>query len=225
MSIILSTNNLSKIYINGKTKLNALYSISLKIEKGSINVIFGKSGSGKSTLLSLLGGMDFPSNGTMIFNNSDFYSLNENEKAKIRGQNFGYVFQSFNLIPEINVYDNIRLPLIINNKKLNTDYFDEIIYSLNINNKLYSFPYEISGGEQQRVAIARAIVMNPKIVFADEPTGNLDTENSSNISKILLSLNKKFSTTIILVTHEKDLIKNPDQMFFIKDGRVYENND
>ncbi|ATH94692.1 ABC transporter ATP-binding protein [Bacillus glycinifermentans] len=218
--IIISTNQVTKSYGEGASLFYALHPTTLSISKGSINVILGKSGSGKTTLLSLLGGMEDPTNGHVWFKQQNFYKLNDAEQANIRGNNFGFIFQNYHLIPEISVFDNIILPLMINKKKKDISDIKKLTNILGIGNKLKSFPFQLSGGQQQRVAIARAMANDPEIIFADEPTGNLDRKNAKKVIELLVSLCEQFDKTLVIVTHEENLIERPDQLFFIEDGRV-----
>ncbi|MBC8624197.1 MULTISPECIES: ABC transporter ATP-binding protein [Bacillus] len=218
--IIISTNQVTKTYGEGASLFNALHPTTLSISKGSINVILGKSGSGKTTLLSLLGGMEEPTNGHVWFKQQNFYKLKDPEQANIRGNNFGFIFQNYHLIPEISVFDNIILPLMINKKEKDISDIKKLTNILGIGHKLKSFPFQLSGGQQQRVAIARAMANDPEIIFADEPTGNLDQKNAEKVIELLVSLCKEFDKTLVIVTHEENLIERPDQLFLIEDGRV-----
>jgi len=215
---MISAIEISKTYHNSRTA--ALKNTNIVIDDGSINVIMGKSGSGKSTLLNILSGLIKPSTGTVYMMNKDYYRLSEKEKAQFRGKYFGYVFQSFQLIYELTVYDNIIMPLHITNQKVNEQAVYQLLKDLEIHHYMRSFPSELSGGQQQRVAIARAMIHNPKVIFADEPTGNLDSENSLRVIELLTRLCKKNQTTLLVVTHDKHLIKNPDHLFILKDGKL-----
>lgn len=217
---VLVCKNLEKVFVSGKKTVQVIKSTSFGIREGTRNLIMGKSGSGKTTLLTMLAGLEPPTGGKVYYKGSDFYGLNEKKQAHIRGLNYGFVFQSFHLIPELTVQDNIRVPAIINGGTLDVDFFDEIITMLNLKSKVTSYPTELSGGEQQRVAIARAMILQPSILFADEPTGNLDRGNGLRIIELLEELNKRFGTTIIMVTHDSQLMENPDCKFHIDDGIV-----
>lgn len=220
MNIILSSDSITKIYKNDVVDFISLYHFSAEIQQGSVNLVMGKSGSGKSTLLNILGGMDSPTCGDVYYKNINYYKLNDNEQAKIRGNNYGYIFQAYNLISELKIMDNILLPSIISKIDVDKKYFYNLIEYLDIQSKLDLFPLQLSGGEQQRVAIARALINKPEIIFADEPTGNLDEQNSKNVAKTLLELNKIYNLTLIIVTHDKDLIKSYDKLYMLIDGKV-----
>jgi putative ABC transport system ATP-binding protein len=217
LSAILRTSEISKTFLNNQTVVKPT---SIEIKKGKIYVIEGKSGSGKSTLLSMLGGLEQPTQGKVYFNNRSFYELSDQEQAQIRGCSFGFVFQSFNLLPELSVKENIELPLIFNEntqQKLNVKELAERLY---IDSLLHKKTSLLSGGEQQRVAIARALITLPDIVFADEPTGNLDHYSTKVIVKLLTELNAKYGISLVIVTHEKNLIDTPHTLFTMKNGEL-----
>lgn len=220
MNSILVCSNIEKVYKNGCEKLHVITPSNFRIGKGTRNLILGKSGSGKTTLLNILAGLETPTGGQVFYQNHSFYDLSEKEQAFIRGTKYGFIFQSFNLIPELTVTDNIRVPLIINNGTQDEQFLNKIIKILGLKKRLHHYPAELSGGEQQRAAIARAMVMKPQILFADEPTGNLDEENSNKIMDLLDEIHEVFGTTIILVTHDLSLMKNPDQEFYIGSGKI-----
>ncbi|AOH56909.1 ABC transporter [Peribacillus muralis] len=214
MTIILKTEKINKYYNNHLV----LKSTSLIIRKGEIYIIKGKSGSGKSTFLSIIGGLEYPSKGKVFFENRSFYDLSDNEQSQIRGKSFGFVFQSFQLVPELTVKENIELPIsLLNNldKKLDVN---ELVNELDISMHLNKKPSYLSGGEQQRVAIARALITCPKILFADEPTGNLDQETSEVVINLLTKLSLRYNISLIIVTHEKGLIKQPHYSYRMIDG-------
>jgi putative ABC transport system ATP-binding protein len=217
---ILECESVTKKFGNKDNEIKAIKSTNIKIKKGSRNLIMGKSGSGKTTLLSMLEGIEKPTSGKVYYEGLDFYSLSEKKQAHIRGRNFGIVFQSFHLIPELTVLDNIKVPSIIDRGTFCAEFLDEIISIMEIEDKLTSYPAELSGGQKQRVAIARAMILKPDILFADEPTGNLDEQNSQMIIKLLNQLNSRYNITIVLVTHDSKLMKNPDCIFSINDGIV-----
>jgi len=219
-NIVLSCRNLSKVYENGLLISRVLKNINLDFFKGSINLIYGKSGSGKTTLLNLLAGLDKPSNGEIYFCDKEYLSMSESELSKLRGNNYGFVFQAFHLISRISAEDNIKCPAYINGKSIDMCYFNYLIDSLDIRPLLKKMPYQLSGGEQQRVAIARAMILKPQIVFADEPTGNLDTINTNLITDVFKNLNHQYGTTFIIVTHEENLIDDCDQVIRLKDGEI-----
>lgn len=217
---ILSCNNISKYYESRLVRTNVLKQVSLEFKEGSMNLIYGKSGSGKTTLLNLLAGLDQASNGDIMFQGKKYAFMKEAELAKLRGNNFGFVFQAYHLIPRINVEENIFCPSYVNGKKIDMTYYQFLIEELGIKSLVSKLPCELSGGEQQRVAIARAMLQKPKIVFADEPTGNLDTENTKMITSIFEKLNREHNTTFIIVTHEENLIKHCEQVIRLKDGEI-----
>lgn len=218
--ILLQCQNISKTYPSGNMRSEVLKQVNLQFETGTINLIYGKSGSGKSTLLNILAGLDQASRGDIYYMGKNYRAMNDSEKSKVRGENFGFIFQAYHLIPRINVKENILCPSYINGKPYDREYFQFLVRILGIEKLLNQRPYELSGGEQQRVAIARAMLMKPKIVFADEPTGNLDTENTNIITDLFCKLHAECNTTFIIVTHEEDLIENCNQIIRIKDGEV-----
>jgi len=217
---ILKANNLSKKYGRKENEFLALKNINLTINKGEFICITGKSGSGKSTLLNLLSGLDTPTNGEIIINNQNINKLNSEELTIFRRKNIGIVFQFYNLIPNLTVKENILLPLLLDKKAINERRFNEIVKTLGIKNKLDSMPNDLSGGLQQRVSIGRALINKPKILFADEPTGNLDSKNSLKVMKLLEYYNKKFNQTIIMVTHDESLAKRCKRNIRMKDGKI-----
>lgn len=218
--IILSCEKLSKTYDNGRAQTKVLKQIAIAFKKGSINLIYGKSGSGKTTLLNLLAGLDKASEGNVCYLGKKYSSMSESELAKLRGLNFGFVFQAYHLIPRINIKENILCPSSINGKRHDKEYYRFLTQVLGIEKLLQKMPYELSGGEQQRIAIARAMLLKPKIVFADEPTGNLDTENTKIITELFQKLNEEYNTTFIIVTHEENLIEHCAQVIRLKDGEI-----
>ena len=218
--IILSCDDISKTYENGNSLTNVLKHVSLGIKKESINMIYGKSGSGKTTLLNILAGIDTASQGNVYYMGNRYNSMKESKLAKLRGNNYGFVFQAYHLIPRISVEENILCPAYINGKKYDRDYYYFLSKELGIEKLRKKASYKLSGGEQQRVAIARAMLLKPKIVFADEPTGNLDSENTKIITELFCKLNKEYKTTYIIVTHEENLIENCTQIIRIKDGEI-----
>ena len=219
-NIILSCENLSKSYESRLVKTKVLNGIDLSFVEGSINLIYGKSGSGKTTLLNLLAGLDKASNGDIMFQDKKYSSMKESQLANLRGLYYGFVFQAYHLIPRISAEENILCPAYVNGKKYDSTYYNYLVEELGIKGLLKKMPCELSGGEQQRVAIARAMLQKPKIVFADEPTGNLDTTNTNVITSLFQNLNKKHHTTFIIVTHEENLIGQSDQVIRLKDGEI-----
>ena len=217
---ILDTINLSKTYGKGENKVEALKNINLSIEKGKFTAIIGPSGSGKSTLLHCIAGIDSITSGKVILNGDDISKLSDDKLSKLRSRKFGFIFQSFNLIPVISVYDNIVLPISLNEGKLDKDYIDELIVKLGIKSQIKKFPNELSGGQQQRVAIARALANKPSIIFADEPTGNLDSKTTDEVMDILKMCVKEFNQTLVMITHNDDIANMADRVITIKDGKV-----
>lgn len=217
---LLICRKLVKEYQNGDKHNQVIKPTNITIQKGTRNLIRGKSGSGKTTLLSMLAGLEPPTSGKVYYKNLDYYSLKEKRQARIRGENYGFVFQSFHLLPELTVQDNIKVPSIINGGTIDIQFYEKIIRMLGLMDKLKFYPSELSGGEQQRTAIARALIMKPSILFADEPTGNLDRGNSLRIMDMLEEINYMFGVTIIMVTHEHQLMNEPDNEFHICDGVV-----
>lgn len=219
-NIIISCKNLSKTYENGLVCTKVLKNINLEFTSGSINLIYGKSGSGKTTLLNLLAGLDSATNGTIYFKGVDYKNLSESNLSKLRGNNFGFVFQAYHLINRISVEDNILCPGYINGKNIDMMHYNFLLECLGIKALRSKQSYQLSGGEQQRVAIARAMILKPQIVFADEPTGNLDTANTKTVTDVFQQLNKRYGTTFIIVTHEENLISTSNQTIRIKDGEI-----
>ncbi|MFR3567749.1 MAG: ABC transporter ATP-binding protein [Paraclostridium sordellii] len=216
-------NNIKKIYGKGENAVKAIDGITLEIESGKFTAIVGESGSGKSTLLHCMAGLDKPTEGTVYLENQDIYKLNDDKLSKIRVEEFGFVFQSFNLIPVVNVYENIVLPVSIDHNKIDKNYIDDIIKKLGLVNQIKKFPNELSGGQQQRVAIARALSNKPSIIFADEPTGNLDSKTSKEVMDMLCMSVKEFNQTLVMITHNDDIANMADTVITIKDGKVLSN--
>ncbi|MEG1409297.1 MAG: ABC transporter ATP-binding protein [Terrisporobacter sp.] len=222
MTNILDIINLDKVYGKGENKVQALKDINLSIEKGKFTAIIGPSGSGKSTLLNCIAGLDNISSGKVLLNGKDISTLNDNSLSKLRSEEFGFIFQSFNLIPVINIYENIILPISIDDKKIDKEYIDNIIDKLGLKDKINKFPNELSGGQQQRVAIARALANKPKIIFADEPTGNLDSKTTEEVIDLLEGCIKDFGQTLVMITHDNEIAKKADVCIKIQDGEVIE---
>ncbi|MFR6016772.1 MAG: ABC transporter ATP-binding protein [Paraclostridium sordellii] len=216
-------NNIKKIYGKGENAVKALDGINLEIESKKFTAIVGESGSGKSTLLHCMAGLDKPTEGTVYLENQDIYKLNDDKLSKIRVEEFGFVFQSFNLIPVVNVYENIVLPVSIDHNKIDKNYIDDIIKKLGLENQIKKFPNELSGGQQQRVAIARALSNKPSIIFADEPTGNLDSKTSKEVMDMLCMSVKEFNQTLVMITHNDDIANMADTVITINDGKVLSN--
>ena len=217
---ILNIINLSKTYGKDENEVEALKGINISIEKGKFTSIIGPSGSGKSTLLHCIAGLDSITMGKVLINDIDISTLNEEEISKFRREKFGFIFQSFNLIQVINVYDNITLPIQIDGKKIDRKHVDKIIGLLGLRDKTNKFPNELSGGQQQRVAIARALANKPEIIFADEPTGNLDSKNTNEVIELLKSCVEEFGQTLIMITHNDDIAIMADKCIKIQDGVV-----
>lgn len=218
---ILKIKDLSKTYGKDEAKVNALNNVNLEIHKGEFVVIVGKSGSGKSTLLHIMTGLETPTKGHVFIDNIKISSLNEKERSLLRKENIGLIFQSYNLIPVLTVEENIKLPTINTNNK-DEDYVNELMTLLSLDNRKTHLPNELSGGQQQRVAIARALVNKPSIIFADEPTGNLDTKTELEVLNLLKESQKKYKQTIVMITHNMDIIKYADRVIHIEDGFVRE---
>ncbi|MCH1967924.1 ABC transporter ATP-binding protein [Paraclostridium sordellii] len=212
--------SLNKIYGRGENKVQALKDINLSIEKGKFTAIIGPSGSGKSTLLNCIAGLDNISSGKVLLEGKDISTLSDNELSKLRSEEFGFIFQSFNLIPVINVYENIILPISIDDKKVDKGHIDNIIDKLGLKDKINKFPNELSGGQQQRVAIARALANKPKIIFADEPTGNLDSKTTDEVMNLLNSCVEEFGQTLVMITHNNEIAKMADICIEIRDGKI-----
>ena len=224
---ILKVENLTKIYGKNSAKVVALDNVSFSVEKGEFVSIVGASGSGKSTLLHLIGGVDYPTKGKVIVDNIDVYQLNEEELAKYRRQKVGLIYQFYNLLPILNIEENITLPVLLDKKTVDKNYLNELINILNLKERINHLPNELSGGEQQRVAIARTLINRPSLVLADEPTGNLDSKASIEIIKLLKQANETYNQTIIMVTHDINLAKYANRLIKIADGKIvsdtYEN--
>ena len=216
----LKVSNLKKTYGKGESKIHAIDGINIEIEPNKFTAIIGPSGSGKSTLLHCMAGLDKPSSGNIYLDDIDIYTMGDDKLSKLRREEFGFIFQSYNLIPVINVYDNIVLPVAIDKKKEDGDYIDDLINKLGISNQVNKFPNELSGGQQQRVAIARALSNKPSVIFADEPTGNLDSKTTDEVMDILKMCVKEFKQTLVMITHNEDIANMADRVITIKDGKV-----
>ena len=218
--VILETINLGKIYGKKQTKVNALNDVNLKINKGEFVAIVGPSGSGKSTFLHLIGGLERPSNGTIKVDGKDICCLSDKELAKYRRQKVGFVFQQYNLIPVLNVKENIELPLKLDNVEIDKDYIEDLMKLLGIEERKDHLPNQLSGGQQQRVAIARALAAKPSIILADEPTGNLDSKTTEEVMDLLKKSIKKYNQTLIMITHNNEIAKKADRVLSIIDGKL-----
>ncbi|MHA2855990.1 ABC transporter ATP-binding protein [Paenibacillus lautus] len=217
---ILKIEHLSKIYGTGESAVKALNDISFSVQKGEFVAIIGPSGSGKSTLLHLLGGVDRPTSGKVFVENTDIYALDETRLAIFRRRQIGLIYQFFNLIPTLTVKENMTLPLLLDNQQEDKKQFDGLVKTLNLERRLNHLPNQLSGGQQQRVSIGRAIISNPAIMLADEPTGNLDSKNSSEIVDLLKMLNKTYHQTLIVITHDERIALQADRIISIVDGKV-----
>ena len=217
---LLEVKNLTKTYGKGSTLVKALDDVSFSVEKGEFVSIVGASGSGKSTLLHILGGVDTPTSGKVYVDGVDVYKLNESNLAIFRRRQVGLIYQFYNLIPILNVTENITLPILLDNKKIDEDYLNEILKTLGIDKRVNHLPNELSGGEQQRVSIGRALMNRPAILLADEPTGNLDSKNSAEIVELLKLSNKKYNQTIIMITHDPNLALVADRIITLSDGKI-----
>ena len=217
---ILKVENLNKTYKSGTIEVKALDNISISKEKGDFVAIVGSSGSGKSTLLHILGGVDRPTSGKVYLNGKDVYKLNENNLAIFRRREVGLIYQFYNLIPILNVKENITLPVLLDGKKPDTKYLNEIIHTLGLDNRVNHLPNELSGGQQQRVSIGRALMNRPSLLLADEPTGNLDSKASKDVVELLKLSNQKYKQTIIMITHDYNLALNADRIITIDDGKI-----
>ena len=217
---ILKVEHLSKKYGKGDTEVEALKDVSFTVEKGEFVAIVGPSGSGKSTLLHILGGVDKPTSGHVYVEGSDVFSLNENNLAIFRRRQVGLIYQFSNLIPILNVTENISLPMMLDGKEPDKNYLMELIKTLGLEKRVNHLPNELSGGQQQRVSIGRALIYHPSLVLADEPTGNLDSKSSHEIMELLEISNKKYGQTIIMITHDENLAMHASRIITIEDGRI-----
>ena len=217
---ILKTSNLKKYYGNGENLVKAIDNANIDIKEGEFVAIVGKSGSGKSTLLHIMGGLDNPTEGKVYINDKDIFSLKEEELAIFRRRNIGFIFQNFNLIPSLNVWENITLPVGLDGKEINKPFVTDIINSLGLESKVDALPNTLSGGQQQRVAIARALVARPAIILADEPKGNLDSKTSDEVMSLLKTMIKKYNQTLVMITHDETIAQMADRVIYIEDGKV-----
>ncbi len=217
---ILKVENLTKIYGKGTTKVVALDNVSFSVSKGEFVAIVGASGSGKSTLLHLIGGVDRPTSGNVFIDGKDIYKLDDDKLAIFRRRQVGLVYQFYNLIPILNVEENITLPLDLDNRKVNKEHLNSLINLLGLESRKHHLPNELSGGQQQRTSIGRALVTNPTIILADEPTGNLDSKSSDEIVELLRKSNKEYKQTIIMITHNMEIAKCADRIIQIEDGKI-----
>ncbi len=221
--IILETNNLKKHYGTGENVVKALDGVNLQVENGSFVAIVGTSGSGKSTLLHMLGGLDRPTSGSVVVDGKNIFTLKEEELTIFRRRKIGFVFQNYNLVPVLNVYENIVLPIELDGNKIDSSYVNKIIKTLGLEQKLQNLPNNLSGGQQQRVAIARALAAKPAIILADEPTGNLDSKTSLDVIGLLKVTSKQFGQTIVMITHNEEIAQMADYIIHIEDGIIIRN--
>ncbi|SFA97525.1 putative ABC transport system ATP-binding protein [Acetitomaculum ruminis DSM 5522] len=217
---ILKVENLSKIYGKGNNEVKALDNISFSVEKGEFVAIIGPSGSGKSTLIHILGGVDRPSSGKVFMNGQDVYSQNEEQLAIFRRRQVGLIYQFYNLIPVLDVVENMTLPILLDGREVNKEHLEELIKILKLDERRNNLPNQLSGGQQQRVSIGRALMNAPAVVLADEPTGNLDSKNSHEIVELLKYSNKKYNQTLIIITHDESIALQADRIISIEDGHI-----
>ena len=216
---ILRVEHLSKSYGKGNTEVRALDDVSFSVQKGDFVAIVGPSGSGKSTLLHLLGGVDRPTSGRVLIDGTDIYQLNPTQLAIFRCRQIGLIYQFYNLIPVLNVEENITLPLLLDGRKVDRQYLDGLLHTLNLENRRGHLPNQLSGGQQQRVSIGRALINHPALVLADEPTGNLDSQNSAEIIGLLREYNRQHHQTLIVITHDERIALQADRIISVEDGR------
>ena len=217
---ILETQGLTKIYGSGETAVHALRGVDLTVENGELVAIVGTSGSGKSTLLHMLGGLDRPTAGKVLVDGQDIFAFKDEALTIFRRRRVGFVFQSYNLVPMLSVYENIVLPIQLDGAKVDEDYVREVIRTLGLSDRLHSLPNQLSGGQQQRVAIARALATKPAIVLADEPTGNLDSKTSQDVLGLMKVTSQRFGQTMVMITHNEEIAQLADRVVRVEDGRV-----
>lgn len=222
MDTVVKTQELCKYYGKGENQVKAVQNTEIEIRRGEFVAIIGKSGSGKSTLLHLLGGLDYPTSGKVYIKGKDIFSMSEDELAVFRRQKIGFVFQVFNLVSSINVYENVVLPLGLDGKEPDEDYVNDILKTLGIEDKIENLPSALSGGQQQRVAIARALASKPDLILADEPTGNLDTKTGEEVIALLKLSAEKYGQTLVIITHNEEIAQLADRILAIEDGKVAE---
>ena len=222
---MLKVENLKRYYKTNDVEVRALDGVSFDVKKGEFISIIGASGSGKSTLLHLLGGLDYPTSGKVLIDDTDIYGLKDDERTIFRRRNIGFVFQAYNLLPMLNVYENIIIPFGLDGDKVDKKYVDSVIDILEISDQKYKMPNELSGGQQQRVAIARALVTKPSLILADEPTGNLDSKSSSQVVYLLKKINKELGNTILMITHDDAVAQAAEKTLRIEDGKLVGNNE
>lgn len=221
---ILSAKDLCKSYGSGENSVQALNHVSISVENGEFVAVIGTSGSGKSTLLNLLGGLDTPTSGEILVSGKKLFQMNEEARTIFRRRNIGFVFQNYNLVPVLNVYENIVLPIELDGTKVDTEYVKTILHTLGLEQKVQAMPNQLSGGQQQRVAIARALAAKPAILLADEPTGNLDSKTGMDVIALLKMTSQAFHQTIVMITHNEEIALMADRMIRIEDGKVVNGN-
>lgn len=215
---LLEVKSISKTYGSGETAVRALKSVSFSVPKGEFVAVVGESGSGKSTLLNMLGALDTPSLGKVLIDGKDIFAMKESELTVFRRRNIGFIFQSFNLIPELTVEQNMIFPVLLDYQKPNPKYLEELLLVLNLKERRHHLPSQLSGGQQQRVAIGRALITRPSLILADEPTGNLDTQNSSEVIALLKEASRKYEQTIIMITHNRGIAQTAERILEVSDG-------
>lgn len=215
---LLEVNNICKTYGSGETAVHALKKVSFSVPKGEYVAIVGESGSGKSTLLNMIGALDTPTSGKVVIGGKEIFSMNDNRLTVFRRSNIGFIFQAFNLIPELTVEQNIIFPVLLDYQKPDRKYLEELLTVLNLKERRNHLPSQLSGGQQQRVAIGRALITRPSLILADEPTGNLDTQNSSEVIALLKEASRKYEQTIIMITHNRSIAQSADRILQVSDG-------
>ncbi|SFG88024.1 ABC transporter ATP-binding protein [Enterocloster clostridioformis] len=215
---LLEVENVSKTYGQGETSVHALKNVAFSVPKGEFVAVVGESGSGKSTLLNIIGALDTPTSGKVLIDGKDIFSMEERSLTIFRRRNIGFIFQSFNLIPELTVEQNIVFPVLLDYQKPNKKYLEELLTVLNLNERRNHLPSQLSGGQQQRVAIGRALITRPALILADEPTGNLDTQNTSEVIALLREASRKYEQTIVMITHSKSIAQTADRILQVSDG-------
>lgn len=219
---ILRVNNLSKTYGKGETKVEALKQVSFDLQKGEFAAVVGESGSGKSTLLNCIGGLDTPTEGKILLDGEELFAMNETKRTIFRRQNIGFVFQSFHLVEELDVEQNIIFPLLLDYKKPDKEHVEEVLEVLGLQDRRHHLPSQLSGGQQQRVAIGRALITRPMLLLADEPTGNLDSKNSQDVMDLLNKASRHYQQTVLMITHNMNLTTSVDRVFQVTDGVLNE---
>ena len=215
---LLEVNNICKTYGSGETAVHALKKVSFSVPKGEYVAIVGESGSGKSTLLNMIGALDTPTSGKVVIGGKEIFSMNDNRLTVFRRRNIGFIFQAFNLIPELTVEQNIIFPVLLDYQKPDRKYLEELLTVLNLKERRNHLPSQLAGGQQQRVAIGRALITRPSLILADEPTGNLDTQNSSEVIALLKEASRKYEQTIIMITHNRSIAQSADRILQVSDG-------